>query len=499
MGHAINKQLFNQEAYQAFSDKLQDDLTALKMLLERPDFGIGPPTIGAEIEFYIVDDDGRVLPINKKLIRLISSTQLQEEISRFSIELNLKPQQLAAQPFHHMEQEIQSHWQQLNEAAKVSHGKLITIGILPTLNPEFFTKNNRMMTASDRYKILSNHLKKKRNNETFEIKIDGVESLNLHVDDVTIAGATTSFQLHWRVNPSEFADCFNAIQLFTPLAVGISANSPILFGKKLWEETRIPLFEQATNCFISQQNHWQHPSHVSFGEGWVREGAWELFAEVASIYPPLLPICDDKENPIEIVKQGGIPSLSELRLHQGTRWMWNRAIYDPQCGGHLRIEIRALPAGPSCADQSASAAFLLGLAKAYKHRIREKIAMMPFSCAKHNFYQAAKYGFDAVITWPCMKKNRLREYHLSELANLLLPEVEWGLKELNINAFEIHRLMQILEKRIHYKINGAQWQRKTLDHFRKETNNIKANQLMLDFYHKQQQTGKPITEWDIAD
>jgi hypothetical protein len=42
-------------------------------------------------------------------------------------------------------------------------------------------------------------------------------------------------------------------------------------------------------------------------------------------------------------------------------WRWNRAIYDPASGGHLRIEMRALPAGPTVIDMLANAAFLIGL------------------------------------------------------------------------------------------------------------------------------------------
>jgi len=55
--------------------------------------------------------------------------------------------------------------------------------------------------------------------------------------------ALTSFQFHWRIPPSEFANSFNAVQLLTPLAVAIGVNSLTLLGHELWDETRIAVFK----------------------------------------------------------------------------------------------------------------------------------------------------------------------------------------------------------------------------------------------------------------
>ena len=128
----------------------------------------------------------------------------------------------------------------------------------------------------------------------------------------------------------------------------------------MWEETRVALFPQATDDRGDSLAQRLLPERVSFGHGWVRQGAHELFAESVALHAPLLPLCTLEDARAQ-VRAGAVPQLSQLRLHQGTVWTWNRAIYDPSAGGHLRIEMRALPAGPTPTDMLANGAFLLGL------------------------------------------------------------------------------------------------------------------------------------------
>ena len=46
------------------------------------------------------------------------------------------------------------------------------------------------------------------------------------------------------MSPAAAAAFFNAALLVSAPMVAVAANSPLLFGKLLWQETRIPLFEQ---------------------------------------------------------------------------------------------------------------------------------------------------------------------------------------------------------------------------------------------------------------
>src|SRR6185295_670300 len=156
---------------------------------------------------------------------------------------------------------------------------------------------------------------------------------------------------------------------------------------RLWEETRVALFRQATDDRRDPSVEWR-PARVSFGHGWVRHGALELFAESVLQHAPLLPIASDEDARAR-VRAGDVPELVELRLHQGTIWRWNRAVYDPTAGGHLRIELRALPAGPSLPDMLANAAFLLGLTLALAPDAERLVTALTFGQARLNFYAAA--------------------------------------------------------------------------------------------------------------
>ena len=231
------------------------------------------------------------------------------------------------------------------------------VGILPTLRAE----DLQLAALSDaaRYRALNNGLRRLRQ-EPFRIRIDGADPLELAADDVGLEGANTSFQVHLRVDPDRFADHFNAAQLATGPVLAVAGNSPTFLGHRLWEETRVALFKQAVDDRDAAGRSSRRVSRVAFGTGWIATGAMELLEESVRLHEPVLPVLG-AERPLERLAAGRVPALDELRLHQSTVWRWNRAIYDPAGGGHLRIELRALPAGPTVVDMLANAAFLLGL------------------------------------------------------------------------------------------------------------------------------------------
>jgi len=493
MGLSIKQSEFTPEDFDRFAAKVRTDLTALTRLLNRPGFGEGESSIGAEVEFYIVNPDLRVQPINTELAASVQDPQLTVELNRFNLEYNLSPQAFKGAPFARTEQELLRAMQRINRHAAPLNGQLVPIGILPTLRQS--DMGAKVMTDEPRYHALSNALIQQRG-EPFSIHIGGNDVIDLEADDVTMEGATTSFQLHWRVPAHRFADYFNAVQLVTPIALALASNSPSLFGHHLWDETRIALFKQSVDSRSPNHRTWKHPPRVYYGNGWARS-AWELFAASASLYPPILPLMSE-EDPMAVIDQGEVPELAELRLHHGTTWPWNRAIFDHNDGGHLRIEIRSMPAGPTAVDMCANGLFVIGAALAVLEDIRHLTSILPFHYTEHNFYRAAKYGIGADIIWPHKDQVQLQDTPLLNVARDLLPRAREALQRTAVDEAEIHRLLGIIEGRIQTGMTGARWQRQVTESFFRSQTPDEAFKSMLSLYMSHQKTNTPLHEWTLS-
>ena len=440
-----------------------------------------------------MDDHARALPINREVLAQHLDPRLALELDRFNLELNLTPVPAAGDPFGTMEREMVAALAGLCASAATLGGRVASIGILPTLRPEDLDAS--AMTPLPRYRALATGLARMRRGP-FHIDIRGRhESMDLMADDVTLEGAGTSHQIHVRVPPRDFADTYNAAQLMTPLAVALAANSPVFLEKLLWEETRIALFKQAVDGRDPEQIGWRGPSRVSFGHGWVRKGAFELFAESVSLFPPLIPVMGD-EDPLTCVRDGGVPRLGELRLHHGTVWQWNRAVYDPAAGGHLRIELRALPSGPTPADMATNAAWLLGLVFGQRNAISSQIARLPFRYAEINFYRAAKLGLDAQLIWPSPGGSGLCEVPVAELAAQSIPLAHEGLAALGVDPEVAGQRLGVIRDRLAARTNGAVWQRRGLERFPGSRREALAR--MLEAYLRHSNSGALVHEWSEA-
>lgn len=492
MGIDIHQDTFSQDDYERFNQKIRHNLQALQQLLAQPGFGVGDDTLGAELEFYLVDQQGDPAPCNQSILSQANNPQLTPELNRFNLEYNLKPQAFRGTPFQRFEQELETALSNTNSIAAKLGAELLPIGILPTLQLNQF--GHHMMTDLPRYRAMDNALRTLRG-APFEVHIDGTPPLDLSWNDVTLEGANTSFQLHWRMNPADFANSFNAIQLLTPITLGLAANSPTLFGHELWQETRIALFKQSIDCRDTDHGQGKFPPRVYFGNGWLQQGPWELFASTVALFPPIMPVLHT-DDPLQQVAQGLLPQLHELKLHQGSTWPWNRAIYDHHDGGHVRIEVRALPAGPSLQDMSASGAFLLGSALALRDSMPQRINMLPFKYAEHNFYRAAQYGLDAVLLWPSSSQIKVIEYDLLELASRLVPMAHEALQKAGMVKAECDRLMDNIRQRIHSRSNGATWQTQVTHALQKQgLTQSQALHQMLQRYRQNFRCGKSIHQW----
>jgi gamma-glutamyl:cysteine ligase YbdK (ATP-grasp superfamily) len=491
MGLSIDKADFSPAEFDTFAARLGECLDTLRGLLARPGFGAGPTTIGAELELALIDAAGDPLPLNREVFRAAQDEHLQLELDRFNLEYNLDPVPLAGDPFAALARQLTAGLARLDAVAAASGGRTAHIGILPTLTEADLQAS--AMTDLPRYRALANSLHRLRGSD-FEIEINGRESLRTHCPAVTLEGANTSFQVHLRVAPDDFARTFNAAQLATPVVLAIAANSPVFLGHLLWDETRIALFKQAIDPRTPNRAEWRRAARVPFGHGWLRGSPLELFAESVALFPPLIPVADE-EHPAEAVAAGRTPGLWELRLHQGTVWQWNRAIYDPAGGGHLRIELRALPAGPSIADMVANTAFLLGLTLGLSEQMDELLPAFPFHYAQYNFYRAAQLGLDARLLWPARAYPSPVEMDAASLVALCLPLAADGLARAGVDAGSASRCLDLIGRRLKSRQTGARWQRQRVQALDGLHGRDQALRHMLAAYLEHMSDNQPVGDW----
>ncbi|ALS98032.1 hypothetical protein [Lacimicrobium alkaliphilum] len=481
MGQALNKDHFSPAEHTEYRKRIQQQLGELKTVLEQPGFSDGPASIGAELELYITDKQGLPAPLNEQLLELMQHPLLTEELNRFNLEINLSPVSAAGTPFQALQSELLPILSKLKQKAASVDSEIVAIGILPTLDSTHLQRD--FMTDRARYRALTNELAALRG-EPFLVDINGQDSLKMGCDEVTLEGANTSFQVHLKVPAEAFARYYNAAQLSTPLVLAVAGNSPTFLGQRLWQETRIALFKQSIDARHPGLTQWRQPARVTFGHGWLRDSAWELFAENVALYRPLLPYLSEENTP-----------FAELCLHQGTVWSWNRPVFEPRHGGHLRIEYRTLPAGPSVVDMMANAALAIGLTIALADEIPQLLPKIPFPYAEFNFYRAAQKGLDANILWPQSPQHSLRESAVVDVIGKLLPAAARGLQVLNVDSSEIDRLMSVIEQRLSRKITGASWQLECLQSHLSSCDKQKALHRMLSDYKERCASGQPVSQW----
>ena len=488
MGTEILREEFGERDYARFRERLEQCLSDLGRLLARPGFGAGPVTIGAELEVCLVDDAARPLPRNQAVRALAADPRIALELNQFNLELNASPVPLAGRPFTALAGELGQLLARAGDAARAHHGRIALIGILPTLGLAHVDLG--MVTDAARYRALDRGLRRLHRGP-FLVRITGEEPLELATEHVTLEGANTSFQLHLRVAPADFTRVYNAAQLATGPALAAAGNSPTFLGRRLWEETRIALFKQSVEDRDSDGPR-RGPSRAAFGTGWLRGGALELFTESVRLYEPVLPFVSHappgRGNP-------GAPGLDELRLHQGTVWRWNRAVYDPAAGGHLRIEMRALPAGPTVTDMLANAAFLIGLTLWLAAQDERWTYALPFERADHGFYRAAQHGLAAELSWPDWTTDRVRTVPAADLVPELLPAARQGLLGAGVAAAEADRLLGVIGARAASGQTGAAWQRAALAAAEPGRSRDEAVTVMFACYLSHTAAGRPVHAW----
>lgn len=475
MGQEINASFFKADDFARFHQKLTAETQRLNELIEQKKFSESSPTAGFEIEAWLIDDNMQAAPNNVSFLQNLDDPLAFPELAKFNIELNGIPQKLTGTVLSTLHKNLAVTWKKACLHAKELDNHILIIGTLPTLMPSVMTLKN--MSDMNRYHVLNEQILKARG-KPINLDIVGIEHLKFDHYDVMLESATTSLQLHTQI-PLHLAHHFyNASIIASAAIVASCANAPFLFGKNLWHESRIPLFEQAIETGGYGGAMHGPLKRVSFGSGYARASIMECFQENLEHFPVLLPELFDEP----------VDKFEHLRLHNGTIWRWNRPLigFDEDSTLHIRIEHRTPSAGPTIVDSIANAAFYYGLTK---NLCDEIIALgiipLEFHQAKDNFYQAARYGLDSQIVWFSGIKQNLQKLIQTDL----LSRARKGLQSLNIESEDIDTYLGVIEQRIENKQTGSQWQRQ----FMQQTN---ANlQSMTQAYLDHQYSEAPVSQW----
>jgi hypothetical protein len=490
MGEKVAARQFSREDRQRYREKVKRCLDVFGRLLSESRFDCEQRSIGLEVELNLTDDAGDPAFKNAEALEAIANPDFQTELGQFNVEINVPPRLLSEEIAAATERDIRQSLNTAEDRARSVGAHMVMVGILPTLGEQHLTAD--AFSANPRYQLLNEQIFAARG-EDLHLSISGVERLSTYADTIAPEAACTSVQLHQQIDPNLFAHHWNAAQCVAGIQLAIGANSPFFFGRELWRETRIAVFEQATDTRPEELKAQGVRPRVWFGERWINS-IWDLFEENVRYFPALLPVVDD-EDPVEALERGDVPGLSELRLHNGTIYRWNRPIYDVVRGRpHLRVENRVLPAGPTVADILANAAFYYGLVRMLVETERPVWSQMSFAAAEDNFHAGAREGLDARVYWPGIGEAPVTELVLRRL----LPMAHEGLERYGIDAHDRDRLLGIIERRCVTEQNGAAWQAATFHALNARLDRADALREMTVRYREHMHSNVPVHEWPVG-
>jgi CBS domain-containing protein/gamma-glutamyl:cysteine ligase YbdK (ATP-grasp superfamily) len=445
--------------------------------------------IGAEQELFIVDADWMPAPLALELLEEVDDPRFSTELARYNLEVNLDPLVLDGSCLAQLESRLRDVVEKAELAASRYGGSIVLAGILPTLSRQHV--GLEYMTPRDRYRQLNDTMTRLRGGP-YDLRIKGRDEMMLCHDNVMLEACNTSFQIHLQVSGREFTRRYNIAQMISGPVLAAVTNSPLLFDRQLWSETRIALFQQGTDersRHLTQVR--SRPPRVSFGARWLERSAVEAFEEDIARFRTIFG-SGLGENSIAELASGRIPQLLALRQHNGTVYRWNRPCYGISEGKpHLRIECRYIPSGPSIVDEIANAALWLGLMRGVTERFGDPAELMPFGAVRNNFLSAARSGLAAQFSWLDGKQVTAQRLLLDDL----IPLAREGLRGSGCDERDIDRYLGIIEERVAARRTGAHW----LAHAHDTLSDLKtvagrAAGLVQEM-HAQQQDGKPVHQW----
>jgi CBS domain-containing protein len=473
-----------------FMHAMLADLRALDRMLRDGRFETGPRRIGAEQEMFLIDRNWAPARASLQMLDKLADSHYTTELGLFQLEANADPQLFTGDGLSRMEKQIDELVGKARAAAAELGLAPVLMGILPTLRKSDLGLDS--MVPSPRYRALNKAMADLRGG-TFEFSINGTDELIVRHDSVMLEACNASFQVHLQVAPAEFARMYNIAQVLAGPMVAIAANSPLLFGRRLWAETRIALFRQAVDT-RSHAHLRESEARVSFGTRWIRDSVLEIYQEDIARFRTLVGT-DLDEDPMAKLARGDTPLLKALRLHNGTIYRWNRACYGVIDGKpHLRIENRVMPAGPTVLDEIANGALWFGAMAELGAREEDVTRRIEFDQAGANFYSAAREGLGVHFTW--LDGEDIAASHL--VLDRLLPLAEAGLRRQGIVDEDIKRYLSVVEARVRSARTGARWLLSSWNALKdKATSGERSNALVAATVQRQQ-TGRPVAEWERA-
>lgn len=473
MGQEIETTSFTDADSREFAEHLREETDLLMAWEKEGRISGSPRTAGFELECWLVDRNMQPVARNEEFIAALDNDLVVPELSRFNLEFNGDPEILSGTGISDLHRNLEDLWRQARDTAAELDLRLAMIGILPTVTSKHLCEEN--MSDGRRYKAINNQIFRLRKGQPITLDIDGVEHLQSKHMDVMLEAGATSFQIHLKIPEGGGTDYYNASKLASAPLMAVSANSPYLFGRDLWAESRIPLFEQAVSV-----GKWDYAERVTFGVRFIEEGFGDIFCANRQRYPVLLPQCSDR--PPE--------KMDHLRLQNGTIWRWNRPIvgWDEDGTPHFRMEQRVVPAGPTIIDSMANAAFYYGLVTGFAENDIRPHQQCQYHTARDNFYLAAHDGLDARIRWEQIDDRPIDEL----ICDLFLPMAHAGLEQLDIAKADRELYLGIIEQRARTGQTGAVWQRR----FVKEHGGDMAK--LLESYLHYQDLGEPVHSWPLV-
>lgn len=475
MGDEIARTEFSDQDFAQFREQVLLETEHLDNAIRRGSAQGAEHVVGFELEAWLVDQQQQPYPGSEAFLSALNDPLVVPELSRYNVELNGSPQALRGDAFSRMATEISDTWVKCQRVAAGQGARLVAIGILPTLHASDL--NLRQMSPLNRYHAMNHQIIESRDGRPVRIEIAGDELLNIAHPNVLLEAAATSFQVHFQTPADQIVRAFNASCIVSAPLVAVSANSPFLFKHGLWDESRVPLFEQAVD---TSGLGGAAQSRVFFSNEYLEQSMVECFEHNFRRFNPLLPVCSTE--PVE--------QLKHLKLHNGTVWRWNRPLVDVSEDGsvRLRIEHRPLPAGPSIEDMIANAAFYIGLAQSLSTAETAPETQITIESARANFYRAAQEGLSARVEWLDGAV-----FGLSELIDQhLLPQAREGLTDLGIASSDTDHYLDIIAQRARTGQTGAVWQRQFIGQYGRDF------EQMLESYQAHQGGGRPVHAWSLA-
>ncbi len=493
MGDLNVSQQASEEEKRAFTQHMFRDIRAMEIMLERNMIESGITRIGAEQELVLLDESYLPAPIALEVLdELKSHPHFTNELSRFNIEINLDPQEFTGNCLATMEEQLRGCLKHLGKTLEKWKADFIMVGILPTIRRSDLDLRN--LTPIPRYYALNDAILQMRGGP-YEFRIEGTDELVTRHETLMMESCNTSFQVHYQVDQDDFVDKYNWSQAIAGPVLAVSTNSPLLFGQRLWRETRIALFQQSADTRRHHLHEREKRARVFFGNGWITDSVMDLFREDVTRYRVLIHT-NIEEDSIECLQDGRIPKLRAMRMHNGTIYTWNRACYGITNGKpHLRIENRILPSGPTVIDEMANTAFWLGLMHGMPEEYRNIHEKVDFDLVKGNFNRAAKVGMGMMFRWVNNKVYTAQDLVRKEL----LPIAEEGLRKAKVDEADIKRYLDVIRGRVRSGKSGSQWMLDSFENAKKKGSRDEALMAVTAGMAKRQKRKGPAHKWKLAD